>query len=72
MIRITAARLRYEASIRGWDQRRLAREAGLSEATVSRVLAGNAVRGLTALQVVQALRRTSPIPELVQLLEAVS
>ena len=69
MIRVTAERLRYEASVRGWDQRMLARQAGLSEATISRALAGCPVRGITALCVVQALRRSAPIPELVDLLE---
>jgi hypothetical protein len=45
----------------------LAREAGVSEATVSRVLAGHPVRGLTVLRMVQALRRNPAIPELVDL-----
>jgi transcriptional regulator with XRE-family HTH domain len=66
-MRLSAERLAYEAAIRGWDQRRLARESGVSETTVSRVMRGLPMRGLTALQLVQALRRHAPVPELVAL-----
>jgi transcriptional regulator with XRE-family HTH domain len=61
---ISGSELRRQASIRGWDQRALARHAGVSEATVSRVMAGRGVRGITALKLVQALRRHRPLPEL--------
>ncbi len=69
LILISSAELRRQVNVRGWDQRILAREAGVSEATVSRVLAGHPIRGLTALRMVQALRRNPVIPELVQLVE---
>jgi transcriptional regulator with XRE-family HTH domain len=68
VIRVSSDRLRHEAAIRGWDQRRLAREAGVSEGTISRALAGNPIRGVTALSVVQALRRVRPVPELERLI----
>jgi hypothetical protein len=64
MIRIASAELRYQAAIRGWDGRALARVSDVSEATVSRALAGRGVRGTTALKLVQALRKHPPIPEL--------
>jgi len=61
---IAGSELRRQAAIRGWDQRALARHAGVSEATVSRAMASRAVRGITALKFVQALRRHRPLPEL--------
>jgi plasmid maintenance system antidote protein VapI len=67
LILISPGELRHQVHVRGWDQRILAREAGVSEATVSRVLAGHPVRGLTALRMVQALRRNPAIPELAEL-----
>lgn len=45
----------------------LARESGASEATISRAMAGRAIRGLSALHVAQALRRRQPVPELLML-----
>jgi DNA-binding MurR/RpiR family transcriptional regulator len=65
---ISGSELRRQAAIRGWDQRALARQAGVSEATVSRAVAGRGVRGVTALKLVQALRRSRPVPELEQLI----
>jgi DNA-binding LacI/PurR family transcriptional regulator len=70
MIQIASAELRYQAAIRGWDGRALARAAGISEATVSRALAGRGVRGITALKLVQALRGHQPIPELKSMVAA--
>lgn len=64
MIRVSSAELRYQLAIRGWDQGALARESGVSEATVSRAMTGRAIRGLSALKVAQALRRRGPLPEL--------
>jgi len=64
VVLIAGAELRRQAAIRGWDQRALARHAGVSEATVSRAIAGRGVRGVTALKLVQALRRHRPMPEL--------
>jgi transcriptional regulator with XRE-family HTH domain len=61
---IAGSELKRQAAIRGWDQRTLAREAGVSEATVSRAMGGRSVRGITALKLVQALRRHRPLPEL--------
>jgi hypothetical protein len=60
---ISGAELRRQAAI-GWDQRALARHAGVSEATVSRAVACRGVRGITALKLVEALRRHRPLPEL--------
>lgn len=64
MMAISVRELRRQAGIRGWDQRALARNAGVSEASVSRAVAGHCVRGITALKLVQALRRHPPVPEL--------
>src|SRR5262245_24864432 len=61
---ISGSERRRQAAVRGWDQRALARHAGVSEATVSRAMAGRGVRGMTALKLVQALRRHRPLPEL--------
>ena len=67
MTRVSPAELRYQLAIRGWDQETLAQESGVSEATISRAMAGRAIRGLSALRVAQALRRAQPVPELVAL-----
>jgi transcriptional regulator with XRE-family HTH domain len=64
---ISGLELRRQAAIRGWNQRALARHAGVSEATVSRAMAGRGVRGSTALKLVQAFRRQRPLPELERL-----
>jgi hypothetical protein len=48
----------------------VAREAGLSAATVSRAMRVMPVRGLTALCLVQALRRRPTLPELIDLVAA--
>ncbi len=68
LLSLAQRELRRQAAIRGWDQRALARAAGLSEATVSRLMSGHRIRTLTALQLVQALRRQPVIPELAELL----
>jgi DNA-binding transcriptional regulator LsrR (DeoR family) len=67
VVRLSAAELEYQLAIRGWDQRILARQAGVSEATVSRAMAGGRVRGMSGLRIAQALRRTAPVSELVVL-----
>ncbi len=64
MFVIRRAELEYQLSIRGWDQKQLAISAGVSEATISRVVAGRRLRGLTALKIAQALRRSPPVSEL--------
>lgn len=48
--------LRYHTAIRGWDQHQLSRASGVSEATISRVMAGQSMRPLTALQLARAFR----------------
>lgn len=57
MIRIQAEELRYQAAVRGWDQRSLARAAGISEGTISRALAGSGVRPSTLLRLARALHK---------------
>jgi len=68
---VAVEKLRREVAIRGWDQRSLARAAGVSEGTVSRALSGRRVRAVTALQIVQALRRQPVVPELAELVAIV-
>lgn len=68
MIRLKAEQLRLQAAIRGWDQRQLARTAGVSEATVSRALAGHRVRRRTLLHLARALSGQQPMPELENLI----
>ncbi len=55
MIKIRADELRYQAAVRGWDQRSLARAAGVSEGTVSRTLAGGGVWRSTLVRLARAL-----------------
>ncbi len=71
MMTVAVEKLRREVAIRGWDQRSLARAAGVSEGTVSRALSGRRVRAVTALQIVQALRRQPVVPELAELVAIV-
>ncbi|MBO0730202.1 MAG: hypothetical protein J2P57_13160 [Acidimicrobiaceae bacterium] len=54
----------------GLEHEKTAREAGVSGATISRAMRGMPVRGLTALQLVQAFRRHAPVPELIDLVSA--
>lgn len=70
MIRISSSEHQYQVAIRGWSMEKAAHEAGVSVATISRAMRGMPVRGLTALQLVQAFRRSAPVPELVELVEA--
>ncbi len=70
MIRISSSELQYQVAIRGWSMQTTAREAGVSVATISRAMRGMPVRGLTAIQLVQAFRRHAPVPELIDLVEA--
>jgi transcriptional regulator with XRE-family HTH domain len=55
---------------RGWHAANLAREAGLSDATVSRVLQGRPVSPHTVRKIAQALVRTPPVPGLDGLVDA--
>ena len=50
-------RLRQEMARRGWDARALAREARLSEATVSTALAGRPIAAKSLALIAQALLR---------------
>lgn len=59
--------LRYHVAIRGWDQHHLSRASGISEATISRLMAGQSIRPLTALQLARAFREHRPVKELVDL-----
>ena len=68
-MKLRASELEYQAAIRGWDQGRLARAAGVSEATVSRAFAGHAVRRSTVLRLAVALRDAPPIRELEAVIE---
>lgn len=63
------AALRYQAAIRGWDQRRLAQAAGVSQPTVSRAMAGGRVHRSTLIRLAAALHRQRPIQELELLLD---
>jgi len=68
LIKLKAAELQNQAAIRGWDQRRLARARGASEATISRAMSGRGVRRgvrrATLLRILRALQDAPPIPEL--------
>src|ERR1700752_4641768 len=70
LIRLKVAELVNQATIRGWDQRRLARACGVSEATISRALKGHAIRRDTLLRLVRALDNAPPIPHMQRLVEA--
>ncbi len=59
--------VRYHVAIRGWDQHQLSRASGVSEATISRVMAGQSIRPLTALMLARAFREHRPVRELVDL-----
>lgn len=59
--------LRYQAAIRGWDQHQLSRASGVSEATISRLMAGQSIRPVTAVQLARAFREHRPVKELVDL-----
>ena len=48
----------------GWDQHRLAAVAGVSQATVSRAMAGGQVHRGTLLRLARALHQEKPLPEL--------
>ncbi len=63
-MRIRGRELRYQAPIRGWDQHRLAKAAGVSQATVSHAMAGGHVHRGTLLRLARALRDEKPLPEL--------
>lgn len=63
-MRVRGRELRYQAAIRGWDQHRLAAVAGISQATVSRAMAGGQVQRGTLLRLARALHQEKPLPEL--------
>lgn len=54
MIRISSTELQHQVAVRAWSMEKAAREAGVSVPTISRAMRGVPVRGLTALQLVQA------------------
>jgi transcriptional regulator with XRE-family HTH domain len=68
-MRVRGRELRYQAAIRGWDQRGLAEAAGISQATVSRAMAGGQVHRGTLLRLAHALTAHKPIAELQGLIE---
>ncbi len=55
--------------MRGWDQRRLADTAGVSQATVSRAMAGRHVHRSALVRLVRALHEHKPIAELRELVD---
>lgn len=63
-MRVRGRELRYQAAIRGWDQHRLAQAAGVSQATVSRAMAGGQVHRATLMRLACALHKQEPLPEL--------
>jgi len=72
-VRVRGRELRYQAAIRGWDQRGLADAAGVSQATVSRAMAGGQVHRRTLLRLARALAAQEPLshlPDLVDVDEA--
>jgi transcriptional regulator with XRE-family HTH domain len=60
----------YQAAIRGWDQHRLAEVAGVSQATVSRAMAGGRVQRRTLILLERVLHEQKPLPELDRLLDS--
>jgi transcriptional regulator with XRE-family HTH domain len=54
--------LRVALALRGLDQRDLAQEAGLSEATVSHAITGRAVNAQTLRRIAAALERLPKMP----------
>lgn len=67
---INVEQLRYQAAIRGFDQRELARRARISEATVCRILQGRPARPMTARRLADALTTVPPIAQLMGLVPA--
>jgi transcriptional regulator with XRE-family HTH domain len=63
-VRVNRARLLHEMACRGWHATDLARQARLSDATVSHVMRGRPVSPHTLRKVAQALVRTEPVPGL--------
>ena len=66
MIKAKAEALRMSRSERGWDMTRLAQEAKVTQATISRVERGNSTSPSTAKKVADALGR--PVAELFTIL----
>ena len=68
-MRVRGRALRYQAAIRGLDQRTLAAAAGVSQATVSPAMAGGPVHRVTLLRLAHALQQREPVPELMTIIE---
>jgi transcriptional regulator with XRE-family HTH domain len=68
-MRVRGRELRYQAAIRGWDQQRLAQAAGVSQATVSRAMAGGHIHRGTLLRLARALHEQEPLAELKTLVD---
>jgi len=67
-ILVDARRLRFEMACRGWSGVDLAREANLSQATVSAALAGRAISGTSVALIAKSLLRISPIESIENLI----
>ena len=68
-VRVKRGRLLREMACRGWHASDLAREARLSDATVSHLMQGRTVSPHTMRKVAQAFVRTSCVPGLDALLD---
>ena len=68
-VRVNRARLLHEMACRGWHASDLAREARLSEATVSHLMRGRSVSPHTLRKVARAFTRSLPVPGLDVLVE---
>ena len=69
-VRVNRARLLHEMACRGWHASDLAREARLSDATVSHVMRGKPVSPHTLRKIAHSLVRRPPVPGLDALLES--
>jgi transcriptional regulator with XRE-family HTH domain len=69
-VRVNRTRLLHEMACRGWHAADLARNAQLSEATVSHIMQGRLVSPATARKIAQALVRTPTVPGLDALIDA--
>lgn len=62
---LNAEVLRHEAALRGWSASDLAKEAGLSDATVSSALAGKPISAASLKLMATALKR-APVDEVIE------